>query len=217
MDAQYLVQTTPGSRTDHDHQLRKRASLRPDRLGLLTGTLSFSRLLREGISSFVSSGDSGASGCDPAFATPPFTPLANSPNYICSSSFATCVGGHRVQRREQPHNLLGYKPRGTIHQPQSYIPEGGWNEPLNSKSSPQVAASGGGVSRVIPTPAWQTGTGVPAARSGRYTPDVSFSASCHDGYFGCMAAEGPVDVSTTAVITSWRSAEPQPLRPAWPV
>jgi len=30
---------------------------------------------------------------------------------------------------------------------------------------------------------WQTGAGVPSARTGRYTPDVSFSASSHDGYF----------------------------------
>jgi subtilase family serine protease len=71
----------------------------------------------------------------------------------------------------------------------SYIPEGGWNEPLKG-STPQVAASGGGVSSIIPTPSWQIGTGVPAARSGRYTPDIAFSASCHDGYFACFAAAG---------------------------
>jgi hypothetical protein len=37
---------------------------------------------------------------------------------------------------------------------------------------------------------------VPAARSGRYTPDVSFSASGHDGYFGCFAAGGNSCVSS---------------------
>jgi len=41
----------------------------------------------------------------------------------------------------------------------------------------------------IPTPSWQTGSGVPGAQ-GRYTPDVSFSASRHNGYFGCLAAAG---------------------------
>jgi len=71
-----------------------------------------------------------------------------------------------------------------------YIPEGGWNEPLDSSSQPQVASSGGGVSKVIPTPGWQAGVGVPSARSGRYTPDVAFSASLHDGYFACFAAAG---------------------------
>ncbi|MEI9967837.1 MAG: hypothetical protein WDM87_04110 [Terracidiphilus sp.] len=70
----------------------------------------------------------------------------------------------------------------------SYIPEGAWNEPLTSSSSPQVAGTGGGVSTVILTPSWQTGTGVPAARAGRYTPDVSFTSADHDGYFACFAA-----------------------------
>ena len=42
---------------------------------------------------------------------------------------------------------------------------------------------------MIATPSWQTGTGVPGARAGRYTPDISFSASCHDGYYGCFAAD----------------------------
>ena len=47
------------------------------------------------------------------------------------------------------------------------------------------------MSSVIATPAWQKGyPGVPTANAGRYTPDVSFSASEHDGYFGCFAAGG---------------------------
>ena len=41
---------------------------------------------------------------------------------------------------------------------------------------------------IIPTPSWQAGTGVPAGRTGRYTPDVSFTASGHDAYFICLAA-----------------------------
>ena len=53
-----------------------------------------------------------------------------------------------------------------------------------------MAATGGGVSTVIATPSWQTGAGVPSPGTGRYTPDVSFSASAHDGYFACMAAAG---------------------------
>src|SRR5206468_4899593 len=68
-------------------------------------------------------------------------------------------------------------------------PEGVWNEPLASSGDSRAAASGGGVSAYVPTPRWQTGTGVPGTR-GRYTPDVSFTASAHDGYFGCLAAAG---------------------------
>ena len=52
----------------------------------------FSQAAMEGISVFVSSGDSGAAGCDNAFSTPPASQVASA-NYICASSYATCVGG----------------------------------------------------------------------------------------------------------------------------
>jgi subtilase family serine protease len=80
----------------------------------------------------------------------------------------------------------------------SYIPEGAWNEPTTSSGKFQVAATGGGVSSVIPTPAYQTGTGVPVPSVGRYTPDVSFSSSLHDGYFACVAASGGSCVGTSS-------------------
>ena len=66
----------------------------------------FQQAAAEGISVFVSSGDSGASGCDSAFVTPPAGPYANSPNYICSSSYATCVGGTEFNDSSQPNHLL---------------------------------------------------------------------------------------------------------------
>jgi subtilase family serine protease len=142
----------------------------------------------EGISVFVSSGDSGASGCDAGLASPPLNPEANSPNYICSSSYATCVGGTEFNDTTNPSSYWNSKNGPGLGSALSYIPEGAWNEPLGENSTPQVAASGGGVSSLIPTPDWQTGTGVPSARAGRYTPDVAFSSSGHDGYFGCFAA-----------------------------
>lgn len=187
VDAQYLVQTTPLPAQVMTISYGACESAAGP-AGVNFWDSLFQQAAAEGISVFVSSGDSGASGCDAAFATPPATPHANSPNYICSSSYATCVGG--TEFNDTSNSTLYWGTSGGITTAQRYIPEGGWNEPLNSKSSPQVASSGGGVSSVIPTPAWQTGTGVPAARSGRYTPDISFSASCHDGYFGCMAAQG---------------------------
>jgi len=188
-DAQYIVQSTPTP-----------AQVMTISFGaceLEVGSQSvdfwdglFKQAAGEGISVFVSSGDSAASGCDTAFTTPPASPNPNSPNYICSSSYATCVGGTEFNDASNPtvywnsSNGIGLK--SVI----SYIPEGAWNEPLNSSSSPQVAGTGGGVSNFILTPSWQTGTGVPAARSGRYTPDVAFSSADHDGYFACFAAGG---------------------------
>ena len=173
----------------HEHQFwRARAVCRGR--GVAFWDTVFQQAAAEGISVLVSSGDSGASGCDQAFTTPPASAEANSPNYICSSSYATCVGGTEFNDTSNPSQYWGQNNGGNLASALSYIPEGGWNEPLNANGSAQVAASGGGVSSVIATPAWQKGSGVPAARSGRYTPDIAFSASSHDGYFGCFAAGG---------------------------
>ncbi|HUV71072.1 MAG TPA: S53 family peptidase [Terracidiphilus sp.] len=144
----------------------------------------FQTAVAEGISVFVSSGDSGAAGCDTAFSPPPSSPLAISPNYICSSSYATCVGGTQFADTASPSTYWSSTNTADYLSALSYIPEGAWNE----SSIISVAATGGGVSSYVATPSWQTGTGVPSARAGRYTPDVAFSASAHDGYFGCMAA-----------------------------
>ncbi len=182
-DAQYMVQTTPVpvqvmSISFGDCESAEGAS------GVSYWDSMFKQAASEGISVFVSSGDSGASGCDNAFTTPPPTPRPNSPNYICSSTYATCVGGTEFADAASPSTYWSTTNSSMLESALSYIPEGGWNE----STSTSVAGSGGGVSTVIATPSWQTGTGVPAARSGRYTPDVSFSASQHDPYFGCMAA-----------------------------
>jgi subtilase family serine protease len=153
----------------------------------------FQTAAAEGISVFVSSGDSGASGCDTAFVAPPASPTANSPNYICSSSYATCVGGTQFADVASPSTYWSSTNSASYLSALSYIPEGAWNESTASF----VAATGGGVSTIISTPTWQTGAGVPSARTGRYTPDVSFSASSHDGYFACMAAAGGSCVVTS--------------------
>jgi len=148
----------------------------------------FSQGAAEGISTFVASGDAGAAGCDTYFQPPPQNQIA-SPNYICSSSYGICVGGTEFADASNPNQYWSQQNGGFLGSALSYIPEGGWNEPLNSKGATQAAASGGGVSAYIPTPSWQTGTGVPGTQ-GRYTPDIAFTSSAHDGYFGCLAASG---------------------------
>jgi subtilase family serine protease len=144
----------------------------------------FQSAAAEGISVFVSSGDSGAAGCDTAFKAPPSSSAPNSPNSICSSSYATCVGG--TEFNEASGTYWNASNGSNLSSVLSYIPEGGWNE----SSTINLSSSGGGVSSYIATPSWQVGTGVPSARAGRYTPDVAFSASAHDAYFACMAAAG---------------------------
>jgi hypothetical protein len=150
----------------------------------------------EGISVFVSSGDSGAAGCDAHGAAPPAVPTAASPNALCSPAYETCVGGTEFN---DAGDFAAYWDNGSKFPAESamgYIPEGAWNEPGTAPSALQVAATGGGVSQYIPTPSWQTGTGVPAAKAGRYTPDVSFTASGHDAYFACLAVAGGDCVNT---------------------
>lgn len=150
----------------------------------------FQQAAGEGISVFVSSGDSGASGCDAHGDAPPADPEPNSPNSICSSSYATCVGGTEFNDVSDYSKYWSSENGNGFLSALSYIPEGAWNEPLNGNDEPEVAATGGGVSLFIATPIWQTGKGVPSARTGRYTPDIAFSAAIHDGYFSCFAAAG---------------------------
>jgi hypothetical protein len=186
-DAQYLVQTSPVPAYVMSISFGVCESSVGDSEVKYWDTL-FQQAAAEGISVFVASGDAGASGCDANFSTPPAKPQPNSPNAICSSSYATCVGGTEFNDTADPSLYWNAANGSNLNSAVSYIPEGGWNEPLNQNSQIQVASSGGGVSKFIATPSWQTGMGVPASRSGRYTPDVAFSAADHDGYFGCFAA-----------------------------
>jgi pseudomonalisin len=155
----------------------------------------FSQAAAEGISVFVISGDSGAAGCDPYNAIPPSNQIL-SPNYICVSSYATCVGGTQFADTQNPAQYWGANGNGYLSA-LGYIPEGAWNEPLTSSGASQASATGGGISAYIPTPSWQVGPGVPGAQ-GRYTPDVSFTASAHDGYFACLASSGNSCVSDSS-------------------
>jgi subtilase family serine protease len=187
-DAQYLVQTSPVPAQVMSISFGS-CEAWAGTAGVTFWDTLFQQAAAEGISVFVSSGDSGASGCDTAFHSPPASPWPNSPNYICSSSYATCVGGTEFNDASNPSTYWRSSNGAGLSSALSYIPEGGWNDSWIGSTS-DVASSGGGVSTIIATPGWQIGPGVPAARSGRYTPDVSFSASGHDGYFGCLAAGG---------------------------
>jgi subtilase family serine protease len=148
----------------------------------------FSTGAAEGISIFVSSGDSGAAGCDAGNAAAPTTTQVLSPNALCASSYVTCVGGTEFNDASS-YSTYWNSSNGTGYSSaKSYIPEGAWNEPHTS-SPFYVQSTGGGVSSTIAKPSWQTGTGVPAG-SFRDTPDVAFSAAGHDGYYSCLASSG---------------------------
>ena len=67
----------------------------------------------------------------------------------------------------------------------SYIPETAWNQSGAAAGGYQLWATGGGASQVYPKPSWQTGPGVPADGH-RDVPDLSLTASTHDGYLVAM-------------------------------
>lgn len=148
----------------------------------------FSQAAMEGISVFVASGDGGVDGCASLDSPPPAT-QQTSTNLLCASGYVTCVGGTQFADTDTPRVYWSDDESETYGSAISYIPEGAWNEPLNSNGNTQLAATGGGVSVFIATPSWQKGVGVPG-NAGRYTPDVSFNASTREGYFTCVAAQG---------------------------
>lgn len=189
-DAQYLIQSSPAPAQIVNISFGD-CETEAGPSGVSYWNSLFEQAAAEGISVIVSSGDSGPAGCDNSFATPPASTQPISPNYICSSQYATCVGGTEFSDSASRGDYWSSNSGSPLGTALGYIPEGAWNEPLNADGQPQIAASGGGVSSYVATPAWQRGiAGVPAADAGRYTPDVSFSSSCREGYFGCMAAGG---------------------------
>jgi hypothetical protein len=148
----------------------------------------FAQAAAEGISVLVASGDAGVAGC----ASLDAAPVAGEPksvNILCSSQYVTCVGGTEFADADNPNAYWHATNAANFLSAIGYIPEGVWNEPLNSSGTPQLASSGGGVSIYLPTPSWQTGPGVPGTQ-GRYTPDLSLHAATREGYFTCMAAQG---------------------------
>lgn len=149
----------------------------------------FSVAASEGISVFVSAGDAGAAGCDEQFSTPPAYQFP-SINYLCASSYVTCVGG--TEFAEGTNSSYWSVSNGAgLASAVGYIPEGAWNELSVGVPSLSyvVASGGGGASIYVAKPVWQTGIGVPADKA-RDVPDVSFPSSFHDAYYGCFAAGG---------------------------
>jgi subtilase family serine protease len=130
----------------------------------------------QGITVFVSAGDSGAAGCDSASSSRATHGLGV--NGLCSSPYSVCVGGTEFNDTAHPSLYwLSSDASGTQSSAVSYIPEVAWNE----STSGGLWATGGGASGLYAKPAWQAGTGVPADGK-RDVPDVSLSSAGHDGY-----------------------------------
>ena len=133
----------------------------------------------EGISAFVSSGDSGAAGCNGGSST---TGTMAAVNGLCSSPYSTCVGGTEFNEGSNPAKYWSASNSSGYESALSYIPEKVWNESALDGGS-GLWSSTGGASLVYAEPSWQKGVaGTSAANGMRAVPDVAMSAAGHDGY-----------------------------------
>ncbi len=141
----------------------------------------------QGITYFVSTGDSGAEGCD----DPNFETVANGPvsvNVLAATPFNVAVGGTEFNDTSDPTKYWSAT-NSNQESALSYIPEDVWNDSCASSqcgSTANIAAGGGGSSVFFSKPAWQTGVTGILADNTRDLPDVSLSASTHDGYLLCL-------------------------------
>jgi subtilase family serine protease len=134
----------------------------------------------QGMSVFVASDDAGAAGCQQGNSTFGTSAAVNG---LCSSPYATCVGGTEFNEGTNPAQYWSAANSAAYGSALGYIPEVVWNESALDGGT-GLWASGGGASAVYAQPAWQQNVSGTAAAGGmRAVPDVSLSAANHDGYF----------------------------------
>jgi subtilase family serine protease len=138
----------------------------------------------EGITYTVSTGDSGAEGCDRPSMAPATGPV--SANLLSATPFNIAVGGTMFV--EGSGNYWG-PANGPNPTALSHIPENVWNESCSAAQCGANAAlwsAGSGVSQYFSKPSWQSGvTGIPSDGA-RDQPDVVLTAAAHDAYLVCL-------------------------------
>ena len=147
----------------------------------------------QGITYMVSTGDSGAAGCDnPDTETVATQP--NSVNVLASTPYTVAVGGTMFEEGSNASKYWSSTNNSTtLASALSYIPENVWNESCLSgcgqNGGGSIWAGGGGASIYFNKPVWQSGvTGIPpiATDPMRDLPDVSLTAAGHDPYLLCV-------------------------------
>jgi len=143
----------------------------------------------QGITYFVSAGDDGAEGCDDqnseAVATGPV-----SVNLLASTPFNIAVGGTVFNENGKPTQYWS-STNTNQESALSYIPEDVWNDSCLASTcgaNANIAAGSGGASIFFTKPVWQAGVSGILPDNTRDLPDVSLTASGHDGYVLCLEA-----------------------------
>ncbi|HZS25687.1 MAG TPA: hypothetical protein VFB76_00535, partial [Candidatus Angelobacter sp.] len=130
----------------------------------------------EGITSFVSTGDSGAACDDPSSAVGTKAGISG----VASTVNNVAVGGTEFNEGSGTFWNASNSPTDQSSA-LGYIPENVWNESGNVAGGAELWSTGGGVSLLYTKPTWQVGPGVPNDGF-RDIPDVSLSAAGHDAY-----------------------------------
>ncbi|HVP12271.1 MAG TPA: S53 family peptidase, partial [Phycisphaerae bacterium] len=153
----------------------------------------------QGITSFVSSGDSGAAGCDPGNST---SGSIRAVSGLSSTPYNVAVGGTQFMDTSNP-SLYWASSNDPVTKGSalSYIPEQAWNESGSVPGGSGLWATGGGASTIYSKPPWQIAPGVPADNK-RDVPDVSLTSASHDGYLiyqgGSLFAVGGTSAASPA-------------------
>ena len=145
----------------------------------------------QGITSFVSTGDSGAAGCDVGSTS---SGSGLGVNGLASTPYNVAVGGTQFDEGSGSYWNAANSGFASVT---SYIPEVAWNESGNVLGGSGLWASSGGASSIYSKPLWQVAPGVPADGL-RDIPDVSLSASIHDGYLVMTQGGGLYAVGGTS-------------------
>jgi subtilase family serine protease len=130
----------------------------------------------QGITAFVSTGDTGAAGCDANNAA---VGTIQAVNGLASTPNNVAVGG--TEFNEGAGIFWAAGNNADLSSALGPIPEIVWNESANVPGGVGIRATGGGVSTIYAKPGYQFGPGVPADGF-RDIPDVSLTAAGHDAY-----------------------------------
>jgi subtilase family serine protease len=131
----------------------------------------------------AASGDSGAADCETHGSSSTLAATTGlAVDFPAALAEVTGVGGTQFSADlTSPATYWSATNNGKSGSVSKYIPESAWNE----SSAAGLLAGGGGVSKKVAKPTWQSGPGVPADGQ-RDVPDIALDAAVdHDGYLLC--------------------------------
>ena len=180
----YIIENNLGSIMTESFGICEAAITSSDAQGTL---LLAEQAAAQGITYIVSSGDTGAEGCDNLGETTAIGGI--SVNVLASTPFTVAVGGTMFNEHGQDATYWGTTNSPNLGSALSYIPENVWNETCTTtcqSGQPPLAAGAGGASIYFAKPSWQSGVTGTNNDTVRDIPDVSLSAAAHDPYLLCL-------------------------------